>query len=81
MRLFASTDFSMRILMLLAHRPNGARTSVEHLSCELGGLSRHHLHKIVQDLTALGITRTVRGAGGGVALAGAPEKVHADPAA
>ena len=35
MRLFASTDFSMRILMLLAHRPNGARTSVEHLVASL----------------------------------------------
>ena len=68
MRLLASTDFALRILMLLARDQDGGRMSVEQLAHELGGLSRNHLHKIVQDLTTLGITRTVRGAGGGVAL-------------
>ncbi len=76
MRLLASTDFALRVLMLLAGEPDGGRKNVEQLSCQLGGLSRNHLHKIVQDLTALRITRTVRGAGGGVALAVAPEKVY-----
>lgn len=76
MRLLASTDFALRILMLLACGPDGDRMSVEELAHELGGLSRNHLHKIVQELTRLGITRTVRGAGGGVALAVAPEKIR-----
>lgn len=76
MRLLASTDFALRILMLLAQAPYGARVSVETLARQLGGLSRNHLHKIVQDLTALGITRTTRGAGGGVALAIAPDRVR-----
>lgn len=76
MRLLASTDFALRILMVLARDPDGGRMSVEQLAHELGGLSRDHLHKIVQNLTTLGITRTVRGAGGGVALAVAPEKVR-----
>ena len=76
MRLLASTDFALRVLMLLARDPSRDRMSVEALARALGGLSRHHLHKIVQDLTALGITRTVRGTGGGVMLATRPEKVR-----
>jgi Rrf2 family transcriptional regulator, nitric oxide-sensitive transcriptional repressor len=42
----------------------------------MGGLSRNHLHKIVQELTTLGITRTARGTGGGVALAVSPQTVR-----
>ena len=76
MRLLASTDLALRVLMLLARRPDGDRMSVDALAGALGGLSRNHLHKIVQDLTALGITRTVRGTGGGVMLAVAAEKVR-----
>jgi Rrf2 family nitric oxide-sensitive transcriptional repressor len=75
MRLLSSTDFALRLLMLLAARGMEAQLSVEALSRELGGLSRHHLHKIVQDLAALGVLRTVRGAGGGVVLAQKPEEI------
>lgn len=76
MRLLASTDIALRVLMLLARGEPDAPVSVEVMAHALGGLSRHHLHKIVQDLTALGVTRTVRGAGGGVMLAKSPEQVR-----
>jgi Rrf2 family transcriptional regulator, nitric oxide-sensitive transcriptional repressor len=76
MRLLASTDYALRVLMLLASAPAGARMSVHVLARELGGLSRNHLHKIVQELTALGITCTARGSGGGVELAVLPETVR-----
>ncbi|MDR3534490.1 MAG: Rrf2 family transcriptional regulator [Rhodopila sp.] len=76
MRLLASTDLALRVLMLLAREPAGHHLSVDALARELGGLSRHHLHKIVQDLTALGTTRTVRGAGGGAMLALPPEQIR-----
>lgn len=76
MRLLASTDIALRVLMLLAQRPVGQHLSVDALSRQLGGLSRHHLHKIVQDLSALGVTRGVRGAGGGVMLAIAPQDLR-----
>jgi Rrf2 family nitric oxide-sensitive transcriptional repressor len=75
MRLLASTDIALRVLMLLARQPAGQHLNVEALARDLGGLSRNHLHKIVQDLTALGVTRTVRGAGGGVMLAVSPDTV------
>ena len=76
MRLLASTDIALRVLMRLGGLPAGQHMSVDALARELGGLSRHHLHKIVQDLSALGVTRTVRGAGGGVMLAVRPEEVR-----
>jgi Rrf2 family nitric oxide-sensitive transcriptional repressor len=76
MRLLASTDYALRVLMLLASAPDGARMSVDVLARELGGLSRNHLHKIVQELTALGLTRTARGTGGGVALGVPPKTVR-----
>ncbi len=64
MHLLASTDIALRVLILLAGAPPGRPVSVGWMARELGGLSRDHLHKIVQELTGLGITRTVRGAGG-----------------
>ena len=76
MRLLASTDIAMRVLMVLASASPGAHLSVETMARTLGGLSRHHLHKIVQDLTALGVTRTVRGAGGGVMLARPADQIR-----
>lgn len=69
MRLLASTDIALRVLMLLGRQEPGFNINVVMMASQLGGLSRNHLHKIVQDLAALGIVRTVRGAGGGVALA------------
>ena len=57
--------------MLLGRLPPGEQMNVEAIAQQLGGLSRNHLHKIVQDLAALGVLRTIRGAGGGVTL-GAP---------
>jgi len=68
MRLLASTDFALRVLMTLGQDQPGDTTNVETLAQTLGGLSRNHLHKIVQQLAALGIVQTVRGAGGGVKL-------------
>jgi Rrf2 family nitric oxide-sensitive transcriptional repressor len=69
MRLLASTDIAIRVLMLLGRQEPGQNISVEQMASQLGGLSRNHLHKIIQDLAALGILRTLRGAGGGVLLA------------
>jgi Rrf2 family nitric oxide-sensitive transcriptional repressor len=68
-RLLASTDYALRILMLLGQDAPEGTTNVPALAERLGGLSRNHLHKIVQELAALGVVRTVRGANGGVRLA------------
>ncbi len=67
MRLLASTDLALRLLMRLAAEPGRVRTA-EELSGEVGA-PRNHLHKIIQDLAAAGLVRTLRGARGGVLLA------------
>ncbi|MCB1542700.1 MAG: Rrf2 family transcriptional regulator [Rhodoblastus sp.] len=75
MRLLASTDYALRLLMLLGRQEPGRTLKVEAIAELLGGLSRNHLHKIVQELAALGVLRTTRGAGGGVRLAKAPSDI------
>jgi Rrf2 family nitric oxide-sensitive transcriptional repressor len=75
MKLLNSTDFALRTLMLLATEPAARPLSVETLAKLLGGLSRDHLHKVVQTLAGLGIVRTIRGVGGGVLLAAEPSQI------
>jgi Rrf2 family nitric oxide-sensitive transcriptional repressor len=67
MRLTSFTDYGLRALMRLAASPDQLMTS-EALADVLG-VSKHHLVKVLQDLTAAGYVRSVRGGGGGVALA------------
>jgi Rrf2 family transcriptional regulator, nitric oxide-sensitive transcriptional repressor len=69
MKLLASTDIALRVLMLLGRQDPGRNLSVDTVASQLGGLSRDHLHKIVRELSGLGILNAVRGAGGGVSLA------------
>lgn len=76
MTLLAPTDIASRALMLLGRQEPGHNLNVETIETRLGGLSRNHLHKIVQELSGLGIIRTVRGAGGGVSLAKPLENVQ-----
>lgn len=74
MRLLASTDFALRLLMRLGAEPGRLR-STEALAAEIG-VPRNHLHKIVQDLAAAGLVRTARGARGGVLLARPPGAIR-----
>ncbi|MBN8927051.1 MAG: Rrf2 family transcriptional regulator [Rhodospirillales bacterium] len=76
MRLLASTDLALRVLILLGAEAPDRHVSVEQLARRLGDVSRHHLHKIVQDLAALDAVRTLRGAAGGVRLAQPPAGIR-----
>jgi Rrf2 family nitric oxide-sensitive transcriptional repressor len=73
MRLTGFTDYGLRALMRLAAEPSRLFTTEEIAAAF--DLSRHHLTKIVQDLAAAGILRTVRGPKGGIALARPPETI------
>jgi Rrf2 family nitric oxide-sensitive transcriptional repressor len=79
MRLLASTDIALRVLMMLGQAKSRQPMNVGTLAERLGGLSRNHLHKIVQDLAGLGLVRTVRGAGGGVTLAASVRDIRIGP--
>ncbi len=74
MRLLASTDLALRVLMRLSATQD-RHVSTDALARELV-VSRHHLHKIVQHLTEAGLVRTIRGAHGGVILARPADKIR-----
>jgi Rrf2 family nitric oxide-sensitive transcriptional repressor len=67
MRLTRYTDYAMRVLLHLAARDDGL-SSIGEIAA-LYKISQNHLMKVVQDLGKAGFVRTVRGRGGGIALA------------
>jgi len=66
MRLNHHTDYALRLLMYLAQ--HGGQASVDEVA-GVFGVSRHHLMKVAQQLTALGYLEARRGRGGGISLA------------
>ncbi len=74
MRLTAYTDYSLRVLIYLGLR--GERLATISELSETYGLSANHLMKIIHNLGKLGYIETVRGRGGGMKLAGAPEEIN-----
>jgi Rrf2 family nitric oxide-sensitive transcriptional repressor len=74
MHLTQFSDYSLRVAIYLACRPD-QMVSVEEISRAFG-ISRHHLVKVVQTLTDLGIVESQRGRGGGMRLAVPPSQVN-----
>jgi Rrf2 family nitric oxide-sensitive transcriptional repressor len=66
MRLTAYTDYSLRVLMYLAARPDG-RPTISEIATAFR-ISKNHLMKVVYDLGAAGYVRTIRGKNGGLQL-------------
>jgi Rrf2 family nitric oxide-sensitive transcriptional repressor len=73
MRLTLFTDFALRALMRLAGEPDRSFTTDE-IAREFA-ISRHHLTKVVRDLSSAGFVTTQRGAGGGFRLARPAERI------
>tara|TARA_R110002020_G_scaffold39991_1_gene118295 strand:+ start:10141 stop:10530 length:390 start_codon:yes stop_codon:yes gene_type:complete len=67
MRLTLHTDYAFRILMALGRAPDQVK-SVDDLAREFV-VSKNHLMKVAQNLTAGGFVTTVRGRHGGLRLA------------
>ena len=67
MRLTDFTDYTLRALMYLAIRDDRLAT-IEEIA-EKYEISKHHMSKIIQRLSAVGWIETVRGRHGGVRLA------------
>ena len=66
MRLSEYTDYACRVLMHCAAHPG--LTTIGELA-ERYGISKNHLMKVAQRLTAEGFVESVRGRGGGLKLA------------
>ncbi|WP_165251107.1 RrF2 family transcriptional regulator [Paludisphaera soli] len=76
MHLTQFSDYAMRTVLYLASRGDGDRlASVEEIS-RAYRISRHHLVRVAQTLTELGIVTAQRGRGGGLKLAKAPSEVN-----
>ncbi len=74
MHLTQFSDYALRVAMYLGCHP-GALVSVDEIS-RAHGISRHHLVKVVQALTDLGVVEAQRGRGGGMRLAQDPSAIN-----
>ena len=74
MHLTQFSDYSLRLAIYLACHPEKV-VSVDEISRALG-ISRHHLVKVVQTLTELGVVEAQRGRGGGMRLAMRPSEIN-----
>ena len=73
MRLTAFTDYALRVLMYLAARPDTRGTIVE--IAQAFDIKENHLTKVVHFLGKAGWIKTMRGKGGGLQLARAPQDI------
>ncbi|HEX4104933.1 MAG TPA: Rrf2 family transcriptional regulator [Rhizomicrobium sp.] len=73
MRLTFYSDYSLRLLMYAALKPDALITI--HDVAEAYGISKNHLTKVAFDLGRAGFVETVRGRNGGLRLAKKPEEI------
>jgi Rrf2 family transcriptional regulator, nitric oxide-sensitive transcriptional repressor len=76
MRLTSFTDYALRIMLLLTHKPEGLLTIAE--VSELFGISEAHLMKVTHTLGKTGWVETVRGRNGGMRLRVDAERLRLD---
>ena len=74
MRLTTLTDYALRLLMHVAQQPHRLCTIAE--VAQVYGISKAHLMKITYLLGQQGWITTVRGKGGGMKLAHAPQDIN-----
>lgn len=74
MRLTVFSDYALRVLIYVALQ--GERRATVAEIAGVYNISRSHLMKVVQRLSALGYLETIRGKGGGLTLAQPPAAIH-----
>lgn len=74
MRLTNYTDYSLRVLIYLAVKPHGDKSTITEIT-EAYQISRNHLTKVIHQLGKIGLIETTRGRGGGITLAKAPTDI------
>ncbi|AMK23043.1 Rrf2 family transcriptional regulator [Sphingomonas histidinilytica] len=74
MKLTLFTDYSMRVLLYLAARPDRLCSIAE--VARAYGISQNHLMKVVNELARSGYIKSERGRFGGIRLGKAPEEIN-----
>lgn len=74
MKLTTFSDYTLRVLMFLALNRERLATIPEIAAAY--DISENHLMKVVHQLARAGVIESVRGKGGGVRLAHAPEEIR-----
>jgi Rrf2 family nitric oxide-sensitive transcriptional repressor len=75
MRFTRYTDYSFRVLMYLAIRPEGELSTIKEIA-DRYAISENHLMKVVHQLGRHGFVTTVRGRQGGLSLAQPPVEIN-----
>lgn len=75
MRLTNYTDYSLRVLIYLASKPDNTLATISEIA-EAYNISKNHLMKITHELGKLGVITTIRGRGGGMKLAKSPHEIN-----
>ncbi len=75
MRLTVYTDYSLRVLLYLGVRGQDHLATIQEIA-DTYQISKNHLMKVTYDLGKNGFIETIRGRGGGIRLAVAPEEVN-----
>lgn len=73
MRLTSFSDYSLRVLVYLAIRPE--KSSIAEVSRNFN-VSENHLMKVVHRLSTLGYVQSTRGKNGGIRLGMDPQKIN-----
>jgi Rrf2 family nitric oxide-sensitive transcriptional repressor len=78
MQLTQFTDYSLRILLYLAHHPpqDGERLPAVLDISRAYGISTNHLSKVARLLVQNGFVKATRGRNGGLQLAKTPEEIN-----
>lgn len=75
MHLTRYTDYSLRVLMYVAVKPEDELSQIKEIS-DAYDISKNHLMKVVYKLGKLGYIETVRGRSGGLRMLKKPEELN-----
>src|SRR5690625_51244 len=74
MRLTNYTDYSLRVLIYLAAKEKGEKSTITEIT-NAYQISRNHLTKVIHQLGQIGVIKTIRGRGGGIMLNKSPSDI------